>query len=93
MFLLPSYQKSHHNIAVSVIRESPIKYMPSIFLFLLPFLSDIPQIYYCFCCLPYQIKIQIISLTVACSIRYIHTTLLILLPVLSDLNPRYYSFC
>ena len=62
-------------------------------MFLLPFLSDIPPHYYCFCCMSYQIYPQSIIVYVACPIRYTPTILLFLLHVISDIPPQYYCFC
>jgi hypothetical protein len=62
-------------------------------LFLLPFLSDIPPQYCCFCCLCSQIYPHNITVSAACALRYTPTILLFLLPVLSDIPPPYYCFC
>ena len=94
-----SYQIYPHNITVSI--SCRIRYNPTILLFLLPFVSDIPCVafhnryatkFYCFCCLPNQIYHHNISVPVAFLIRYNPTILLFLLHVLLDISPQYYCF-
>jgi len=86
-----SYQIYHHNTTVSA--TCPIRYTPTILLFLLPVLSDISPQYYSFCCLSYKIYPHNTTVSTVCPIRNIPTILLFLLPVLSDILPHYYCFC
>ena len=85
-----SYHIYPQNITVSAL--CPITYNNTIFMFLLPVLSDIYPKFYCFCCLSYHIYPHNITVSDPCPITYTSTILLFLLPVLSDILPQYYCF-